>query len=444
MGQALLHRRIMDLAFATRALRSRNYKLFFAGQSVSLIGTWMTRIATSWLVYRLTGSAALLGIVGFAGQIPAFVLGPMTGVWLDRWDRHRAIVITQILSMVQSFALAGLALAGVITTWEIVALAFLQGVINAFDMPARQAFVIEMVERREDLPNAIALNSSMVNAARLIGPAIAGVVVAGIGEGYCFLIDGISYIAVIVSLLMMQISRARRQDRHRHVMHELAEGWRYVADSVAIRSILINLAIVSLFGMPYSVLMPIFASRILSGGVHTLGFLMAATGVGALLGAVTLAVRKNVIGLGRRITITTAMFGAALIGFALSHSLWLSMLILPFAGFGMMQQMAASNTILQTIVDDEKRGRVMSFYSMAFQGMAPFGSLVAGSMASRAGAPVTVLVSGIACMAGALWFGWKLPQIRTIVRPIYVRLGILSEAALGVHQASTMTEPPEG
>jgi MFS family permease len=433
----------MNFALATRALRSRNYKLFFTGQGISLIGTWMTRIAMSWLVYRLTGSAALLGLVGFAGQIPAFVLGPLAGVWVDRWNRHRTIVLTQILSMLQSFALAALALAQIITVSEIVALALAQGIINAFDMPARQSFVIHMVDQREDLPNAIALNSSIVNASRLIGPAIAGIVVAALGEGYCFLVDGISYIAVIVSLLMMRVTPNLPPQRRRHIRHELADGWRYVAGSVPIRSILLNLSIVSLFGMTYSVLMPIFAARVLGGGPHTLGFLMGATGVGALGGALGLAARKSVIGLGGRIVVTTGIFGLALVGFALSHWLWLSMLVLPVVGFGMMQQMAASNTILQTIVDDERRGRVMAFYSMAIQGMAPFGSLIAGNTAARVGAPVTVFGSGIACVLGAIWFRSRLPGIREVVRPVYVRMGILPEIAIGVQQASTLTEPPE-
>jgi MFS family permease len=433
----------VNFALATRALRSRNYKLFFTGQGISLIGTWMTRIATSWLVYRLTGSAALLGLVGFAGQIPAFVLGPLAGVWVDRWDRHRTIVLTQILSMLQSFALAWLALAHIITVWEIVVLALAQGIINAFDMPARQSFVIQMVDQREDLPNAIALNSSIVNASRLIGPAIAGIVVAAVGEGYCFLLDGTSYIAVIVSLLMMRVAPNGVPKPQRHIVHELIDGWRYVTDSVPIRSILLNLSIVSLFGMPYSVLMPIFAARVLGGGAHTLGFLMGAVGVGALGGALGLVARKSVIGLGGRIVATTAVFGLALVGFALSHWLWLSMLLLPVVGFGMMQQMAASNTILQTIVDDERRGRVMAFYSMAIQGMAPFGSLIAGSTAGRVGAPVTVLGSGIACVLGAIWFRSRLPRIREAVRPVYVRMGILPEIATGVQQASALTEPPE-
>lgn len=430
-----------DFSFAVRALRARNYRLFFAGQSISLIGTWMTRIASGWLMYRLTNSALLLGLAGFIGQIPAFVLGPFVGVWIDRWDRHRVLVITQALSMIQSFALAYLAIAGTITEWEIIWLSLFQGLINAFDMPARQSFVVQMVERKEDLGNAIALNSSMVNAARLVGPAIAGMLIAGVGEGYCFLTDGISYIAVIISLLMMRITVPQVRRPRRRVMHELAEGWHYVTGSLPIRSILLNLAIVSLAGMPYTTLMPIFASEVFHGGAHTLGFLMASTGVGALLGSVQLALRRSVVGLGSRIVITTALFGVSLVAFGLSHSFWASMLILPVVGFGMMQQMASSNTILQTIVDDEKRGRVMAFYSMAFQGMTPFGSLFAGELASRIGAPWTVVVSGILCIAAGLWFGVTLPSIRTVVRPIYVRLGILPELAMGVEQAAELKQP---
>ncbi len=422
--------------FALRALRSRNYRLFFGGQSISLIGTWMTRIATSWLVYRLTGSPVLLGVVSFAGQVPLFFLAPLAGVWVDRWDRHRTLVATQVLSMIQSFALAGLALAGTINVWEILALAFAQGLINAFDMPARQAFVIQMVDRREDLGNAIALNSSMVNAARLVGPALAGVIIAAVGEGYCFLIDGVSYLAVIASLLAMHIAGPETKDTGRRVLADLHEGWRYVAESLPIRSILLLLGLVSLFGMPYTVLMPVFASKVLSGGAHTLGFLMASSGAGALAGAVALAARRSVLGLGRRIAVAAALFGAALIGFGLSHTMWLSLLILPAAGFGMMQQMASSNTILQTIVDERKRGRVMAFYSMAFQGMAPFGSLLAGALAARIGASETVVLTGAVCIGGSIWFARKLPAIRLLVRPIYVRLGILPEVALGIQSAT--------
>jgi MFS family permease len=437
------NRIVANLAFAVRALRSRNYRLFFGGQSVSLIGTWMTRIATSWLVYRLTGSATLLGIVGFAGQIPAFFLGPLAGVWVDRWDRHRTLVWTQVLSMLQSFALAGLALPHLINTTEIVLLSLAQGVINAFDMPARQAFVVQMVENREDLGNAIALNSSMVNGARLIGPALAGVVIAGVGEGYCFLIDGFSYVAVIISLLLMRITVPQARAGTRHVRQELAEGWRYVTGSVAIRSILLLLALISLVGMPYTVLMPIFAAQIYRGGPNTLGFLMAATGVGALAGAIGLAMRRSVLGLGRRIAAASALFGGSLVAFSFSRHLALGMGLLAVTGFGMMQQLASSNTILQTLVDDQKRGRVMAYYSVAFMGMAPFGSLLAGGLASWIGAPVTVLISGGLSIVGSIWFASRLPRIRAYARPIYVRMGILPEVALGLQQASSLQTPPE-
>jgi len=416
-----------NLAFAVRALRARNYRLFFGGQTISLIGTWMTRIATSWLVYRLTGSAVLLGLVGFASSIPSFLLGPIAGVLVDRWDRHRTLTLTQVLSMIQSFALAGLALSGTIKVWEIIALALFQGVIGAFDMPVRQSFVIQMVDHREDLGNAIALNGTMVNSASLVGPAIAGAVIAAVGEGYCFLIDGISYIAVIISLLMMRITIPQARRPPRKVLVELNEGWSYVKGSLPIRSILMNLALVSMFGMSYSVLMPIFAAEVLHGGPNTLGILTSSVGVGALVGTVSLTMRRSIVGLGRRIVIATALCGLGLIAFGLSRAMWLSMLILPVLGFGLMQQMAPSNTILQTIVDDEKRGRVMSFYAMAFLGMVPFGSLMAGFIAARFGAPAAVTINGVVCLIGSVVFARKLPAIRKIVRPIYVRMGILSE-----------------
>jgi MFS family permease len=387
----------------------------------------MTRLATSWLVYRLTGSAVLLGVVGFASQIPAFLLGPIAGVLVDRWDRHRTLITTQVLFMIQSLALAALALTGVVKIWEIIALSLFQGVILSFDMPTRQSFVIQMVDRREDLGNAIALNGSMVNSASLIGPAIAGVVISAVGEGYCFLIDGISYIAVIASLLTMRIAVKQARQTPRHVAVELKEGWHYVRTSLPIRSILSNLGLVSMFGMSYSVLMPIFAAEVLHGGPNTLGFLTSAVGVGALIGTVSLTMRRTIVGLGRRIAIATAICGAALIAFGFSHWLWLSLLILPVLGFGLMQQMAPSNTILQTIVEDEKRGRVMAFYSMAFQGMVPFGSLLAGNVAARFGAPGAVMLNGVMCLAGSLLFARKLPAIRKVVRPIYVRMGIVTE-----------------
>jgi MFS family permease len=427
------------LAFAVRALRHRNYRLFFGGQTVSLIGTWMTRIATAWLVYRLTGSAWLLGVVGFAGQIPTFLLAPFAGVWVDRLSRHRVLVVTQVLAMLQSFGLAILALLGIIQVWHIIALNIFQGLINAFDTPARQAFVVDMVEKREDLSNAIALNSSMVNMARLIGPSIAGLIIAAVGEGFCFLIDGFSYIAVIASLLLMRFQILERAAPERHSMlHELHEGWHYVAHFTPVRSILLLLAMVSLVGMPYTVLMPIFAANVLHGGAHTLGFLMGAVGVGALYGAMRLASRKTVVGLGRVIPLMAGVFGGGLIAFSLSRWLYLSLPLMFITGFGMMQQMASSNTILQTIVPDERRGRVMSYYTMAFFGMAPFGSLLAGSLASRFGAPRTLFIGGVCCIVGAFWFWSKLSEIRRLVRPIYVTLGLVPEVATGLQSASDM------
>ena len=427
--------------FALRALRSRNYRLFFTGQSVSLIGTWMTQIATSWLVYRLTGSPWLLGIVGFASRLPTFVLGPFAGVWVDRWNRHRTLVVTQILSMLQSFALAWLALAGIITIREVIWLGLAQGIINAFDMPARQSFVIQMVEDRADLGNAIALNSSMVNAARLLGPSIAGVIIAAVGEGYCFLIDGFSYLAVIASLLAMRIVAVQQRSAKKAILQELKEGWSYVIHFVPIRSILLLLSLVSLVGMQYTVLMPIFAGQVLHGGPHTLGFLMGASGVGALAGAMFLATRKNVLGLGRMVPSAAAAFGTGLIALGLSRSLWLSFVIMLFVGGAMMTQTATSNTILQTIVEDDKRGRVMSFYSMAFLGMAPFGSLLAGGLAQRIGAPRTVVINGIICIAGAGWFASRFSAMRELVRPIYRTLGIIPEVATDI--GGVLQTPPE-
>lgn len=405
----------------------------------------MTRVATGWLVYRLTDSAWLLGVVGFAGQIPTFLLAPFAGVWIDRMDRHKILVVTQVLAMLQSFALAVLTLGNWIEVWEIIALGAFQGLINAFDMPARQAFVVEMVENKEDLGNAIALNSSMVNMARLVGPSLAGIVIAVAGEGYCFLIDGFSYIAVIISLLLMTIVlKERTGGLRQNMLFELREGWQYVARSQPIRSVLLLLALVSLVGMPYTVLMPIFAGEILHGGPHTLGFLMGATGVGALVGAVVLAARRSVLGLGRLIVIAASCFGGGLIAFSTSRVFPLSMVLLIITGYGMMTQMASTNTILQTIVKDQQRGRVMSYYSMAFVGMAPFGSILAGAMANGIGAPNTLLIGGICCCAGAALFALRLPEIRKEIRPIYVELGILPEVATGIQSATDLRTPPEG
>jgi len=423
------------LSHAWRALRHRNFRLFFGGQSISLIGTWMTRVATSWLVYRLTKSSLLLGTVGFAGQIPTFLLAPLAGVIVDRIDRRKVLVWTQTLAMAQAFVLAWLTLSHRINVGEILALSALQGVINAFDMLGRQSFMIRMVENRADLSNAIAINSSMVNAARLIGPSLAGLLIAATNEGWCFLVDGISYIAVIASLLMMRIAHEAPHAHGATMLEQLRQGWVYVSESLPIRSILLLFALLSLMGWPFMVLMPVFAAQVLHGGPHTLGFLMGAVGVGSLVSALSLVVRKSVRGLLKMIPIAAAVFGMGLISFGLSQSLWLSLPMMLVTGFGMMQGMTTSNTILQTLVDERMRGRVMSYYTMAFVGMAPFGSLIAGALAHAIGAPRTVIISGVACILGALWFWSGMTRIRAVMRPIYQRLGIVPEPEVVVEEA---------
>lgn len=429
------------LKFALRALRHRNYRLFFAGQSLSMMGTWMTQVATSWLVYRLSGSAFLLGLVGFSGQIPALLLTPFAGVWVDRWNRHRVLKVTQFLSMLESFALAALALTERIDIWHIVGLTMFQGVVNAIDMPARQSFVVGMIEDRADLPSAIALNSSMVNGARLVGPSIAGLIIAVGGEGYCFLIDGFSYLAVIASLILMR-TPASIPSARKNIWSEMKEGWSYITGFTPLRSILALVSFVSLAGFPYSVLLPVFANTVLHGGPHTLGFLTAAGGVGALASALTLAMRKTVVGLGRLTNILVFTFGAGLVLFGLSRSSWLLFLLMLPIGFSMMGLLAASNTIMQTIIEEDKRGRVMSFYTLSFTGVMPLGSLIAGSIAARIGAPLTVICGGLLCIAAGIWFSARLPEIRRIIRPIYVELGILPEVASGIEAASTLQTPP--
>jgi len=410
---------------AWRALRHRNFKLFFAGQSISLIGTWMTRLATSWLVYRLTHSALLLGIVGFSGQIISFLVGPFAGVWVERLDRRKLLVWTQVFAAIQSLALAVLTLAHVINLWEIIALSAFQGLINSLDMPGRQSFLVQMVEDRNDLSNAIAINSSMANGARLVGPAIAGLLIAAFGEGWCFLIDGISYFAVIASLLMMHVKPLQIRRTATSMLEQMREGWDYVRTFRPIRTILLLFGLLSLMGWPYSVLLPIFAGQVLHGGAHTLGWLTGASGVGALASGLSLAVRKSILGLTGMLQIAAAMLGGALILFGLSHTLWLSLVLMVFAGFGLMQGASVSNTIIQSLVPEDKRARVMSYYTMAFFGGAPFGSLLAGTLAHRIGAPHTVMVTGAFCVAGSLWFTLALPKVRTVMRPIYERMGLL-------------------
>lgn len=408
-----------------RALGRRNFQLFAAGQSVSLIGTWMTRLATSWLVYRLTHSALLLGIVNFAGLIPTFALAPFAGVWIERIDRRKLLVWTQAAAAAQSLVLAALTLAHAVTIGEIVALSVLQGLVNAFDLPGRQAFLVQMVEDRADLASAIAINSSMANGARLIGPAIAGVVIAAIGEGWCFLIDGVSYFAVIASLLLMRIQPLNIRRAGASMLEQMREGWDYVSTFRPIRSILLLFAFLSLMGAPYSVLLPVFAGQVLHGGAHTLGWLTGASGLGALVSGLSLAFRKSVAGLTRMIQIAAAMLGGGLILLGLSHTLWLSLVEMLFVGFGMMQCLSASNTVIQTLTPEDKRARVMSYYAMAFVGMTPFGSLLAGALAQQMGVSTTVVITGAFCVAGSIWFTLELPKIRAIMRPIYREMGLL-------------------
>jgi MFS family permease len=410
-----------------RALYHRNYRLFFGGQGVSLIGTWMQQIAMSWLVYQMTNSAFLLGLIGFSSQICSFFFSPFAGVLSDRWNRHHILVATQSLAMTQAFILAFLTLTSVITVYHIILLAIFLGLVNAFDMPTRQAFVVEMVERREDLGNAIALNSFLFNGARLVGPSIAGILISILGEGMCFLLNGISFLAVIIALLAMKMRPDKGEHEKTQVLKGLKEGFAYAFGFPPIRSIIFFLGWISLVGMAYTTLVPVFAKDILHGGPQTYGFLMAASGMGAVIGAVYLASRRSVLGLGRIIAIASGIFGIGLISFSLSHVLWLSLILLMLTGFGMMVHMASSNTILQTMVDDDKRGRVMSLYVMSFMGMAPFGSLLGGSLASKIGGPYTLIIGGAFCILGSFMFTKKLPSIREMVRPIYIRKGILSE-----------------
>ena len=427
-----------------RALNNRNYRLFFFGQGVSLIGTWMQTIALGWLVYRITHSPFLLGMVGFAGQLPMLFLTPFAGVLSDRWQRRRVLVVTQCLAMLQALALACLTLTGLIQVWHLMVLAVYLGVVNSFDMPTRQAFTLEMVDRKEDLANAIALNSSVFNASRLIGPTIAGILISLVGEGLCFLFNGVSYIAVVVALLSMRLAPPQAPTSEKSLVKNLRVGLRYAFGFLPIRNILLLLALVSLVGMPYTILMPVFAKDILGGGAHTLGVLMAGTGVGALVGTIYLAARNSVVGLGKTIPLATACFGVGLIGFSFSRHMLFSMPLIAVAGFGMMVSMAASNTILQTIAEEDKRGRLMSLYAMAFAGMAPFGSLLAGTLSTRIGAPRTLTLGGVACLAGAGLFAVQLPQLRALVRPIYNQKGIIPAVASGLSAASETSATREG
>jgi MFS family permease len=409
-------------ATTLRALRHRNFQLFFSGQLISLTGTWMQSVAQAWLVYRMTKSALLLGTVGFASQIPVFLVAPLGGITADRVNRQRLVIATQTTSMILAGILAWLTLSGHIHVWHIFVLAALLGVVNAFDIPGRQSFLIDMVGK-EDLMNAIALNSSMFNGARVVGPAVAGILVARIGEGWCFAANAISYIAVLIGLLLMKVRSVPRIS-NRSPIEDIIEGFRWVNRTKIIRSLLFLIGLVSLVGMPYTVLMPVFADKILHGGARGLGILMGATGVGALFGALTLAAKTGIKGLGRWVTITCATLGISLFLFSFSTSFWLSAALLLPCGYSMMLQMACSNTLIQTIVPDHLRGRVMSLYSMMFMGMAPFGAFFGGALANRIGAPMTVAVGGIACVLGAIWFGRALPELRIEARRLIIAQGL--------------------
>jgi len=421
------------LPVTLRALGYRNFQLFFGGQLISLIGTWMQTVAQSWLVYRLPGSALQLGAVGFASQIPVFLVAPLGGMVADRHNRRQVVIATQAASMVLALILAGLTLTGKVQVPQIFVLAALLGVVNAFDIPARQAFLVDMVGK-EDLINAIALNSSMFNGARIIGPAIAGILVARIGEGWCFFVNGASYIAVIIGLFLMQVPRPTALAAGASPLAHIIEGFGFVRETAPIRSLLILLGLVSLVAMPYTVLMPVFADRILHGGARGLGILMGATGVGALLGALTLASRTGVRGLGRWVAISCAGFAVFLVLFAYSRWFWLSAGLLLPVGFCMMLEMSSSNTLIQAMVPDQLRGRVMAVYSMMFMGMAPFGALLGGAMAERIGAPRTVALGAVACLGGAAWFGFTLPKIRVEARRL-----IVAQAMTGSEPADEMT-----
>jgi len=436
-----------------RALRYRNYKLFFFGQGLSLIGSWLTTTATSWLVYRLAQgnplvrAAMVLGVVRFAGQIPMFLTTPIAGVLVDRWDRHRVIVVTQILSLIQSGLLAALTLAHKITVPQLVWLNVFQGFINAFDAPARQAFVVEMIERREDLPNAIALNSSMFNGARLLGPAIAGIIIAATSEGICFAIDTVSYLAVIVALLLMHVNRSAKPIERKHPLRELHEGFKYAFGFRPVRAILLLAGIVSLAVSAYQTLLPLFVDHLQKQdhGARVFGYLGTAIGIGALAGAIYLASRRSIVGLGRIIAISGFITGVSMIGFAYAHMLWLGLMLAAISGLGTIISFAAGNTMLQAIVDDHMRGRLMSFYIMAVMGTAPLGSLVAGWLATpdRLGESLTVAISGLISIAASVFFILKLKMLRQLVRPIYVKKGIIPEVATALQTSNVVSTPPE-
>lgn len=436
-------RPLQKLKPTLRALQHKNYRLYFAGQGISIIGTWMQRTAMGWLVYRLSRSPLALGTVEFAGQLPTFVLALISGILIDRWNRLRLLIVTQYLAMLQAFLLTILVLTGTVAIWHLVLMAVFLGTVNAFDLPARQAFIADLTEKKEDLGNAIALNSTIINSARIIGPSLAGTIIATMGEWPCFLLNSISYLAAILALRSIRIAPAAAPSRSTHFIAELKQGARHALGFAPIRLILMQVAVVSLAGAPYLVLMPVFTEEVLHGTSETFGALMGTSGAGALIGALYLASRKSVLGLGTVLVFSTGAFGIGLIGFALSRSVWLSFPFVLIAGFGMLVQLASSNTLLQTLSDEDKRGRIMSFYVMAFMGTAPLGSLLSGAVAGRIGVTPTLLVGGGFCLVGAFLFARKLSMMREMVRPIFIRRGILPEMSIGLQTATELEVPPE-
>ncbi|MEI8233595.1 MAG: MFS transporter [Verrucomicrobiota bacterium] len=433
------------LRLMVRAFRHRNFRLFFGGQCISLVGTWIQSVAMGWTVYKLTNSPFLMGLVGFAGQLPVFLLTPLAGVFVDRHSRHRLLLLTQSLSMLQALLLTILAYTHLLNVWGLLILNALGGIVLALDMPARQAFIVDMVGHGPDLPNAVALNSFTFNGSRILGPAVAGLLLVVFSPAFCFLLNALSYIAVIGALAAMRLAPlALRQPTDARALHELKEGISYAWHFAPIRSILLLVVLVSLTGASYVVLMPIFAAQVFHGGAHTLGYLMAVPGIGALMAGLYLASRKTVLGAGARITTGAIVFGIGLVGLGQSPWMPLAMGFLVLVGLGLIMQMALSNTVIQTLVEDDKRGRVMSLFTVAFMGMAPFGSMLAGSLAERLGAPHTVTLGGCVCISGGLVFALALPSVRKAARPVYLKKGILpAEIASGLENTLKLTRPPE-
>jgi MFS family permease len=412
---------------ALRALRHRSFRVFYTGQGLSLLGTWLQTVATSWLVYRLTGSAFMLGLVAGAQQIPMLFLAPVAGVWADRLDRRKLLMVIQTLCAVQALALAALTFAGLVTVWHVVGFALLLGMLNAFETPTRQAFLLEMIGTKEDLPNAIALQSMLFNGARFVGPTIAGLVLAAAGEAVCFLLNGLSYVAVVAAYWLIRVHPRARAASPATWWQELHAGFRYAFGSVATRRLIALLAALSCFSAPWMSLMPIYAAETFAGDSRTLGVMVSAVGLGALVGTAFLAMRPNVRGLGRVIATCALVAGAALTAYAVSHWLWFSLAALALFGFGLIAAVASTNTVLQTLADEDKRGRIISIYVMTFLGIAPLGNLVAGTVAERIGVHWTLAGCGVALFAAAAWFALTLDSWRRAVRPIYARQGIVSD-----------------